>query len=72
MSPMCSESQCGQNLNVPNVLMNVPNVLKVLISLKLNVPNVSNVLRVPMWLKFECAIVLMNLPNVLKVPIFQI
>ena len=27
---MSSESQSAQNLNVPNVLMNVPNVLKVL------------------------------------------
>ena len=62
MSPM---SECGQNLNVPNVLVNLPNlpnVPKVPKWLNLNVPNVlinvsnlPNVPKVKKWPKSECA-----------------
>ena len=52
---MSSESQSARNLNVPNVLMNVPNVLKVPKCSNLNVPNIPNVLKVPISPKFECA-----------------
>ena len=38
---MCPMSESGRNLNVPNVLVNVPNL--------------PNMLRVPMWSKSECA-----------------
>ena len=43
---MSSKSQSARNLNVPNVLMKVPNVLKVPKSSNLNVPNIPNVLKV--------------------------
>ena len=59
--PQCL--QCPQSLNlaenvnvpnVPNVLMNVPNMLKVPKCSNLNVPNLSNVLKVSIWANFEC------------------
>ena len=38
ISPMSPKSQSGHNLNVPNVLMNLPNVPNVLLNV-MNVPN---------------------------------
>ena len=89
MSPICrmsSKSQCSHNLNVsniPNVLMNIPNVLKVLTWSNSEYPqctqspNVVTIWMSPISPKSQYTQnlnvpnmpnVLMNVPNVLKVP----